>query len=68
MHDGVAKPVGPDLEEEDEAMAFASWGGGDKHTLDEVANLMEQNKGEDAAKRLRQATNAGRPGEDKPLL
>eukprot|EP00959_Pyramimonas_sp_CCMP1952_P013448 283617-Pyramimonas_sp.AAC.1 len=68
LHDGMAKPVGPDSEEEDEAMAFVGWGSGDKHALGEVADLMGQNKGEGAAKRLREATSAGKQGADKSPL
>eukprot|EP00959_Pyramimonas_sp_CCMP1952_P279648 5846789-Pyramimonas_sp.AAC.1 len=68
LHNGMARPVGPDSEEEDEAMIFVGWGSGDKHALDNVANLMGQNKDEEATKRLREATTAGQPGEDKSPL
>ncbi|CAK0851373.1 unnamed protein product, partial [Prorocentrum cordatum] len=46
LRGGMAKPAGPDSEEEDEATAFAGWGSGDKHALEEVADLMEQNDDE----------------------
>ena len=62
-------PVEQHSAEEEEAMVFVGFGSGDKHNLDEVAEIMEENKDGMAAKRLRAATETtGKASGSQPHL